>query len=126
MKRGCIGAALLLLLLVGGGLSVRAMVDMHAPLTGFLEKASEAALTSDWEQAQALSRKAQTRWEKNWHISAAFSDHGPMEEIDGLFAQLQVYGKLREGAGFAALCRELARELEAMGEAHVPNWWNLL
>lgn len=126
MKRGWIGVVLLLALLAGGVLSVWLMVELHDPLEGILEQAAEAALASRWERAEVLSREAQTRWEENWHVSAAFSDHAPMEEIDGLFAQLEVYRGLQDAASFAALCRELAREMKAMGEAHVPNWWNLL
>jgi len=126
MRRGWIGVSLLLLILMGGIMSVWMMVELHDPLEDMLEQAAEAALASDWQQAERISRQAKARWERNWHIAAVFSDHGPMEEIDALFAQLEVFGNMREQISFAALCRELAREVEAMGDAHVPNWWNLL
>ena len=126
MKRGWIGFGLLLLILTAGVLSAWAMVQWHSPLEQQMELAAQYALSSDWEQAQQLTRQVSEQWEKRWHPSAVFADHEPMEEIDALFAQLEVYEENREALGFVALCAELARELGAMGEAHVPNWWNLL
>jgi len=126
MKRGWIGLALLAFLLAGGCLSSYFMARWHEPLEETMDRAAEQAQAGNWEQAEAFSREAEEQWERRWHISAAFADHGPMEEIDSLFAQLEVYGDQRETLGYCALCRELARELGAMGEAHVPNWWNLL
>lgn len=126
MKRGWIGLGLLLLLLAAGVLSAWAMVRWHSPLEQQLDLAAQYALASDWEQANRMVRDAENQWEKRWHPSAIFADHGPMEEIDALFAQLEVYEEEREALSFAALCKELSRELAAMGEAHVPNWWNLL
>ena len=126
MKRGIIGFVLLAALLTGGILSSRAMVNWHTPLENQLDRAAELAFGDQWEQAMILRREAQYSWQKRWRVVAAFADHGPMEEIDSLFAQLEVYERCREPMGYAALCRGLARELGAMGDAHIPNWWNLL
>ena len=126
MKRMVIGSVLLISLLVGGALSSRAMVPWHAPLEETLCQAAEFACAENWEQAKYLRRKAQERWESRWHMAAAFADHGPMEEIDSLFAQLEIYEAYQEPMGYSALCMELSRELGAMGDAHIPNWWNLL
>lgn len=126
MKRGWIGVFLLLTLLAAGSLSARAMVCWHSPIEKQLKQAARYALDSDWKQAQRIAEEAENRWKEHWHPSAVFADHGPMEEIDALFAQLGIYKQEREAIGFAAICAELSRELGAMGEAHVPNWWNLL
>lgn len=126
MKRGIIGFVLLASLLAGGIWSSRAMVCWHRPLEMQLNRAAECALARDWTQAVQLHRQTHELWEKRWHMAAAFADHAPMEEIDSLFAQLEVYERCREPLGYSALCRELARELAAMADAHIPNWWNLL
>ena len=126
MKRGIIGFALLGVLLAGGIGSAWAMVRWHRPLEVQLNRAAECALAQDWTQAGSLHRQTYEQWEKRWHMAAAFADHAPMEEIDGLFAQLDVYERCREPMGYSALCRELAREMAAMADAHIPNWWNLL
>ena len=54
-----------------------------------------------------------------------FADHTPMEEIDALFAQVEVYAAAREETDFAAGCAALSRKVEAMGLAHGASWWNL-
>ena len=49
-----------------------------------------------------------------------------MEEIDGGFAQVKAYSQAGEPADFAAACAQTARRVEAMGQAHGLNWWNVL
>ena len=126
MKRMVIGSVLLLALLAGGCWSSWAMVKWHEPLEEKLSQAARYAYGQNWEQAQNLTREAKQDWERRWHMAAAFADHGPMEEIDSLFAQLEAYERWQEPMGYSALCMELSRELGAMGDAHIPNWWNLM
>jgi len=126
MKRGWIGFALLLALLVGGVFSSWWLSVQQEPLERLMEQAGEAALQSDWIGADRFYREAWQQWENRWHMTAAFTDHGPMEIADGLFAQLETYRKAEEKLAYAAVCAELAKQLGALGEAHVPNWWNLL
>ena len=47
-----------------------------------------------------------------------------MEDVDSLFARLPAYGE--DAVEFSACCRELARRVRAMYEAHSLTWWNLL
>lgn len=126
MKRGWFGAALLAALLLLGILSSLAMGMLHEPLSDSMERASELAMAGNWEQAAAVSRRSAEIWEELWQFSAVFADHGPMEEIDSLFAQLEVYRKAGDTLGFAAVCASLQTQLEAMGDAHELSLWNLL
>ena len=126
MKRCWFGLGLLILMLVGGLLVTRTMGGSHSRLAHQLEAVQESALAEDWDTAQALFQNAKAIWLDRWHFSAAFSDHEPMEEIDGLFAQAEVYLRCREKEALAATCGELAQMANAMGEAHALNWWNLL
>ena len=50
----------------------------------------------------------------------------PMEDIDSLFARLSAYAAQEETAEYAAACRELARRVEAVADAHRLTWWNLM
>lgn len=126
MKRMWVGIVLLLLLL-GGGLGVSCAMDRaHAPMIRELEAAVQAALTDDWQQAQACTFAARSGWEKNWKKVASLADHSPMEEIDGLFAQLEVFLVTREDVHFASTCAQLCKLLRAMSEAHAVSWQNLL
>lgn len=125
MKRSWIGFVLLLVLLAGSVVSAVAMVWIHEPMEEDLNQASRCALAGDWEKADRYFRKAQTQWKRWEHFRACFADHNPVEEIDGDFETLEVYCRTREDVAFAADCRELARKVAAVGEAHELVWWNV-
>lgn len=126
MKRSKLGCLLLLLLLVTGLLSGWIMERLTEPVSRTMEAASEAALREDWAEALALAEFARTRWEKHWNLCAVFADHTPMENINGLFAQLEIYAQSRDAQNFAAVCAQLREDIQAIGDAHSFTWWNLL
>ncbi len=126
MKRGGIGLAILLILLAAGFLATWFMEEVHEQMGDTLEKAGKLALAENWEGADRLVRKARQDWEKKRRISAALSSHAPLEEIDSLFSQLEVYQGQREKLAFAAACAQLASYLEDLGDAQDLTWWNLL
>ena len=126
MKRSIIGFWLLGILLAGGFLSSWSMNRRHAPIGRRLDRAAEYALSEQWVQAEAMASSARCEWQRNWNFSAAFADHGPMEEIDSLFAEMGVYGDTKESVHFASTCQEISRKIQAMGDAHALTWWNLL
>lgn len=126
MKRSWMGAGLLLILLVLGLLVTRAMGRIHDPIARDLTAAGEYALTENWEQALALSRRASDNWEAHTLFRSCFADHNPMEEIDACFAQLEIYGRMKEETAFAAACGETAQKVTAVSEAHkliLPNFF---
>ena len=126
MKRSWIGLGILLVLLVIGLLVTWGMGKLHEPIARELEQAASFALEDDWARAVPTAAAAKTSWERGRHFAACFADHTPMEEIDALFAQMEVYAAAEENTDFAAVCAELSRKVEAMGEAHGLMWWNFL
>lgn len=126
MKRGWIGISILAVLLAGGLLVTWQMGRCHEAISEDLERAADRALAGDWKTAERLSERAEEDWEDGWNFSAAFADHEPMEDIDSLFAQLEIYRSSRDAISFAAICAQLSRQIEAMGDAHGLTWWNLL
>lgn len=126
MTRGWIGLGLLAVLLTVGLLVTGWMSSAHKDISRELEEAAAAAGEKNWTEAAESARDAYEDWQERWHLSAAFADHEPMEEIDGLFAQLWPYLNARDPVAFSALCRELARQVEAIGDAQGLNWWNFL
>ncbi len=126
MKRIANGIAILAVLLVIAVLFTLLMDDIHTPLAQNLQAAAQAAAEENWQKAAALFRQASLCWEENKHFVASLADHSPMDEMDGLFAELEVYLQQQEMPHFAATCRHLAKLAEAMGENHALNWWNLL
>lgn len=126
MKRCWFGLVLLLLLLALGIGSSVYMDRHHQPIADALDRAAAMALAGDWESAQALAGDARARWEEGWGTSASFSDHAPMEEMDGLFHELEIYATARDPVSYGAVCAQLSRTAHAMGEAHNWTWWNVL
>lgn len=126
MKRLWIGIALLLALLVLGVGTALVTDAVQQPVSRDLEQAAQAAQREDWQQARFLYCRAKDSWDRSWRLIAIVADHTPMEEIDGLFQELQVYEQNQETVHFAATCAQLSRQTRAVGEAHSINWWNLL
>ena len=58
--------------------------------------------------------------------TAAVVDHEPMEEVESLFAQLDVYLKARDPVAYCACCASLEVFARAIGESHSVSWWSLL
>ena len=109
MKRLWVGIILLLILLAGTLAVTVAMDRIYAPM-------AEALEAGDLEKAE----QRYGRWRQ---LTAAFADHGPMEEMDSLFARAEICEDAQERK---ALCAELAQRARAMSNAHSPTWWNLL
>ena len=126
MKRLWIGIGFLaVILLIGTGITL-AFEQLHKPLSDTLQQASEAAMAEDWEKASALTKSAKADWEKCREFTAAVADHEPLEEMDALFAQLEVRARQQETTDFAALSAQLARMAQAMADSQSISWWNLV
>ena len=126
MKRSKFGFGLLLALLILGLVSTWAIIRSTAPITETLRRAGERGFLGDWDDAMASMAEAKGCWEKTYPLCASLTDHEPMEDINSLFAQLEVYGESRDTRNFVAVCALLAENLNAIGEAHTLKWWNVL
>lgn len=122
-RRFYIGIGLLGLLLVLGVFAAWAMEQGQMPLA---EKLELAALSEDLQTGIDLARQAKKQWKSCWKAVAAVADQTPMDEIDTLFAELEVYARENEQVHFAACCSQLASLLRAVAEAHKLSWWNML
>ena len=126
MKRFWIGTVLLFVLLVGGVVTSVCLERLHAPISHKLSMAAEAALEEDWQNALSLSQQAQDQWQRQRKAVASLSSHTPMEQIESLFKELNIYRAEGESLPFAACCASLSSMIETLAEAHAMNWWNLL
>lgn len=126
MKRLWIGVVILAVLLgLGVGTTVFA-VRTQEDISQNLQQASDAALRGKWAEASSLSLGAKAKWETYRKGTAAIADHEPMEEIDDLFSQMEVYLQTRQQIPFSVCCASLSVLTNAIGEAHAINWWSLL
>ena len=123
MGRFWIGVGLMVLLLGIGLYSAYAVDASHEPIAQALEQAAE---TQDSRQAEALLQQAKKAWEHHWHGTAVLADHGPMDEIDSLFAQAQAYANAEQMGDFSAFCLRLSQLIRATADQHQPTWWNFL
>lgn len=126
MRRFFLGVFLLLFFLFLGLWTAYATDYTSEAVSQTLTQAAEAVLAGDTEAGTQLVRKARQDWESHWKITAAVADHGPMDEIDGLFGQLEAFQKAGATADIAACCARLSKLVAAIGEAHSLTWWNLL
>ena len=122
MARTALGIGILVALLLLGSFAAIAMDRIHLPIATLLQQAADQPL----EEGILTAQKAKVMWEKYWQFSATLADHSPMDEIDGLFAQLEAYQKAGLSGDFSACCLRLSMLVEAVAEAHRFTWWNLL
>ena len=126
MKRFWIGIILLGILLGAGLWVMTAAEGIHEPVGELLEEAAEKSLAGEFTEGVALARQARQKWQQYWKTVAAGADHEPMDEIDSLFAQIEVYASREQVVAFAAGCARLGELIEAMAEAHSLSWWSIL
>ena len=126
MARGYIGAAVLVVFLVLGFAVSVAMDNAHEPACDLLTQAADMTLAGNFEEAIPLAMEAKDRWEQAWNGTAVVADHSPMDDVDALFAEMVTFAESGEQPHFASCCRELAKRVQAVSEAHKFSWWNVL
>lgn len=123
MKRIWIGLGLMGLLLGLGLLTARRMERVQTAVSHRLALAAQA---TQWEEATALSREAEAQWQQHRRFTAALANHNDMDEVDRLFAQLEVYRRRGDTLSHAGTCAYLSEAVTAIKEVHRFRWWNLL
>lgn len=126
MKRGVWGIGILLALLVFGIATSTAMRSIHRDIGQHLQLAQAAAAAEQWQTAETEVRQAVSAWRRFHAFTATFADHTPMDEMDGLFAELEVFLKKRESPHFEAVCGRLVLQAQAMADSHGIQWWSIL
>ena len=126
MGRGWLGAGLLVLCLVLGIVLSVAADKTCLPAEELLEQAAEKTLSGDFAGGIALGMEARDRWQEKWNVIAAVADHEPMDEVDALFAEMEIYARSGEKPHFAACCKELSRRVRSFADVHRFTWWNVL
>ena len=126
MGKGWLGAGLLVVFLIFGICLSAAADNACLPTEDLLKQAAEKTLSGDFVEGIALGKEAQSRWEGQWNAIAAIADHEPMDEVDALFAEMEVYATTGEQPHFAACCEALAQRIHAFADAHRFSWWNVL
>lgn len=126
MVRSWLGAGILIVFLILSLIAGMLMCNAHLPTSDLLLQAAEQTLNGNFNSAIPMALEAKHRWEDRWNGTAVVADHSPMDDVDALFSEMEIYAKTGEEPHFAACCQELAQRLQAVAEAHKFNWWNVL
>lgn len=126
MKRIWFGAAMLVVLLILGFGSGAFMERTHTAQSKDLTRAAELALEENWAGAENFVGAVRREWDKKQPFIAALSEHTPIDQAEGLFAQLEAFAKTKNAALYSSTCLQLARLLESLGQSHRLNLQNLL
>lgn len=124
MKRIWFGVVLLGVLLILGLGSSNLLERIHESQSEDLIRAAECAMEGNWAGAGKYQQSVRREWDKHRSLVAALSDHAPMEQVEGLFAQLEVFAASQDTVSYSSTCRYLSSQLDALGNAHsltLPN-----
>lgn len=126
MRRLWIGLGLLLgLLAIGLGLLVFSE-GFFREFSANLEEAARLSMAEDWPAAVEKAEKSRAMWQRYYRFFSATTDHEPIEEVQELFARLELYSRERIAVDFSAVCRSLSKLAEAINESHNLRWWSIL
>lgn len=126
MGRLWIGIGILVILLAMGIGLLWGSGVFFEELTQELEQAGELALAGNWQAAGEKVEKSREKWEAYRRFWASFTDHEPVEQMQNLFSQLELYRARQLEVDFAAVCRNLVHVAEAIDESHSLRWWSVL
>ena len=124
--RTWIGTGILILLLVLGIFVTLYSDKIPEQMRTLLADARAAAAVGQWEKSAGICFQAKALWKKHQTRLAALVDHEPLEEIEQMFSQLEIYLKVRDSVSFCACCASLESLTEALGEVHSVSWWSFL
>ena len=126
MKRIWFGAGLLVLLLVLSLICSALMENPWKIQSENLNRAARLAADGDWSAVEDLMEVAKQKWNQKQLLVSALFHHDTIDQIDGLFAQLEIYRASRRAVSFSSTCVYLSRLLDSLGQSHSFNLKNLL
>lgn len=119
MNRLRLGLLLLAVLLAVSILIGAAIGSIHNSI-------ADAMLTAANNRDIDLVFRTEERWQRWRGLTAAFTDHEPLEQLDQLFFQLSRESALVQPAEFSMLCVQSSCVSRAIAESMKLTWWNFL
>lgn len=126
MNRLWIGIGILIILLALGLGLLWGSTVFFREFSRNMEQAAELALGGNWSAAVEKAMNGRSQWERYRRFWSAFTDHEPVEEMQDLFSQLEVYQARCLEVDFATICHSLSHLAEAIDESHNLRWWSVL
>ena len=125
-RRFYLGLGILIFFLGLGLIVTFGLARIHEPVAENFSQAVQAALDGNLNEGIQLARQAESRWQRYRKITASVADHTPMDEIESLLAEMNVFAQAEDAEHFAACCAQLSRMVQTVADAHDPGWENIL
>lgn len=126
MKHLYIGLGILSIILLGSLCSLFAMNRNLGEAEQLLEAAWDDCQVEAFETARISAQAAQDCWQKGYGLTASLIDHGPLEEANRTFAQMEACARLQEWDEFAQSCKSLLTMVRDLQEREKPLYYNIL
>lgn len=126
MSRIITGISILLSLLAVCCLCSLLLPKVHLDISRQLEQAAMFAQQENWQQASRFADQAAQAWKQAHNLTTVAADHELTDEIDALFAELEIYASQREIPDFAATALHLSRLTAAIGQSQGFSLSNLI
>lgn len=126
MKRMWIGIGLLLVILAAALWLWLGLGGVFGRISASLDRAAEAVAAQNWAEAEENAQAATQAWKTYKKVAASFTDHEPLEDMDALFRELEIYSRDKLSTEYAVVCVHLSRLAEAVEESLSLKWWSLL
>ena len=126
MNRLWIGVGLLAVLLAMGVGMLLVSLNFNEEFSESLEQAGQFAMSGNWTAAEKQLAVGKEKWQTYRRFWASSTDHEPVEQVQNLFSQLELFQARRLEVEFASACRALVNLAEAIDESHSLRWWSIL
>ena len=123
MKHLYLGLGILLVLLVLGLLSLFLLTHNLEKAALSLDQASAQARQGRDLEARETALYARSRWERLYGLTASLVDHGPLDEVNRAFAELEA---LEDPQELAKTCRVLSCLISGIARREMPLYYNIL
>ena len=126
MNRLWIGVGVLVVLLAMGIGLLLVSLNFHEDFSHNLKAAGYAAMAGNWADAEKKLAHSREKWQTYQQFLAASTDHEPVEQVQQLFSQLELFQTRQMDVEFASACFALAELSEVITETHNLRWWSIL
>lgn len=126
MKHLYISLGILITVLLGSLWGLFAMGKSLGETERLLEAAWDDCQEGSFEAAQASAQAARERWKEDYGLTASLVDHGPLDEVNHTFAQMEACAQLQEWDEFAQACNTLLTMVRDISAREQPLYYNIL
>ena len=123
MKHLYLGLGILVVLLILGLLGLFLLTRNLEQAALSLDQAYAQAMKGRDQEARETALYARSQWERLYGLTASLVDHGPLDEVNRAFAELEAQEDSQE---LAKTCRVLSCLVRGIARREKPLYYNIL